>query len=165
MKHIQNFIIEKFKLNSKTIETNKQNNKKNLITNLSKILNISYNQCEDICNKYYFVDPCKFFNLFDTDDDCLLCTPLEALLMIAVMLIDDYYPMHRYIDLGMMDYKGRNNPYDYSWFEENTDDGDFLDTVKKWIKNNQKEFSEIFKITEKSKLKKSDDVFELCENF
>lgn len=28
MKHIQNFIIEKFKLNSKTIETNKQNNKK-----------------------------------------------------------------------------------------------------------------------------------------
>lgn len=85
--------------------------------------------------------------------------------MIAVMLIDDYYPIHRYIDLGMMDYKGRNNPYDYSWFEENTDDGDFLDTVKKWIKNNQKEFSEIFKITEKSKLKKSDDVFELCENF
>jgi len=162
MKHIQNFIIEKFKINSKNIEITKQNQKKNEITKWSKKLKIPYNECEDLCNKYWFVNARKFFNIDES-----YCSPLEALLMIAVMLIDDYYPMHRYIDLGMMNYKGRNNPYDYSWFEVDTKDGDFLDTVKKWIKNNQKEFYPIFKIAEGTKLKPDDifDIyFDICEN-
>ena len=82
--------------------------------------------------------------------------------MIASMLLDDYYSTYRYEDLGMKDYKGRNNPYDYSWYEVNTKDGDFLDTVKKWIKDNYKEFGKIFKIVEHSKLK-PDDIFELYD--
>lgn len=74
-----------------------------------------------------------------------LCTAFELLFTLAAMLIDDNVSWKRYHFLGYKNYSGKNNPYDFSWFEEEIrDDYDYLDACKDWITNNIEEFKKIY---------------------
>ena len=91
---------------------------------------------------------------FDADDDVISCTPCEALLMLAWMLVDDGFDKDMYINLGLKKYKsvynGKNNPYDFSWFEEyDSDDNTGLQLVKKWIQSHPKQWAKIYDIVKK----------------
>lgn len=153
MKTINDYILEKFKMNN--------NNINKPISNLAKYFGLSEDDAYMLYTKYYD-DINAYFGL---NSDELYCTPLEALLMVAFMLVDDGFEAKDYDNLGYKDYGGKNNPYDWAWFEEDTKDGDFLDSVKKWIKNNLEEFETIYDIVKKHKNNfNADKITDLSEN-
>jgi len=57
-------------------------------------------------------------------DDIMICTFGEAVIMLACMLLDDEYGPESVKYIGYNGYRGNNNPYDYSWFEEEVTDED-----------------------------------------
>lgn len=143
MKTINNYIIEKFKINSVTA------NQK--VRKLAELFGLEFEEAKYL-NKY--IDPEE--PLFDFKNP--ICLPLEALLMLAFILIDDNMPFDYYKILGTKLYKqkgGKGNPYDWSWFEEEEDDAkdgkDYLDHVVKWINEHENEFKKIYNIVKKYK--------------
>ncbi len=157
MKTINDYILEKFKMNN--------NNISKPISNLAKYFGLPEDDAYMLYTKYDNDGQYNINGYFHLNSNELYCTPLEALLMIAFMLVDDGFEAKDYDSLGYKDYNGNNNPYDYSWFEEETRDGDFLDSVKKWIKQNLEEFETIYNIVKKHKDKfDSEKIFNMCEN-
>ena len=75
--------------------------------------------------------------------------------MLAFMLVDDNQDFKCWDILGTKAYKrfgGKNNPYDYSWFEEeDEDEKDYLQYVFDWISENEDEFKKIYDIVKKHK--------------
>lgn len=57
-------------------------------------------------------------------DKTMICTMSEAVLMLVCMLLDDEYGPDSIQYIGYRNYRGNNNPYDYSWFEEEIEDED-----------------------------------------
>ena len=109
---------------------------------LEKYFNIDEDECEELLN--YKVEP------------ELICSPGELFVMLAYMLIDDNLGCQYYSILGISKYKtkfkGKNNPYDYSWFEEQgwtNEDEDILMSCQDWIQNNYTEFNQIYKFVKK----------------
>ena len=73
----------------------------------------------------------------------------ELLFTMACCLIDDVLGWEHYQNLGTEWYKlklhGKNNPYDWSWFEEEIDENhDMLDECKNWIEKHYTEFHTIY---------------------
>lgn len=142
MIELSKYIIEKFKINSKTAK------KGNVLV---KLFNLDNDEADYL---YQYWDPKE--PLFKFNDP--LCSPLESLLMLAFMLVDDNQDFNFYNELGYKDYKGKHNPYDYSWFEEEDEKGlDYLFVLEDWIKNNEDEFKKIYDIVKKHKDDFSED--------
>ena len=81
-----------------------------------------------------------------------LTTPFECIVYLAAMLIDDNNPWNYYDKIGLKSYKriGRNNPYDYSWWEGDNDDDDVLEILQKtWIPENIGIFKRVYYIVQK----------------
>ena len=139
MINLSEYIIEKFKINSKTA---KQGNA------LVKLFNLDNDEANYL---YQYWDSKE--SLFNFKDP--LCSPLESLLMLAFMLVDDNQDFKCWDILGTKAYKrlgGKNNPYDYSWFEEEDgDEKDYLQYVFDWISENEDEFKKIYDIVKKHK--------------
>lgn len=96
----------------------------------------------EILYKYYQNDCNKIIE--NNFDGSLISTNFELLFMLAVMLLDDNYNISYIRDIGWKSYKGKNNPYDFSWFEEE-DGGDntVLEVIQQlWVDN--KDFYDIF---------------------
>ena len=156
MKSVLN-IIEGLKIKSNTkVQSD--------VTNVMNCLHCSESAARSILDKYVKLD------ILSKDlQKKMICSDFEALFMLASMLVDDKKDPDTILELGTVGYSRRNkygrNPYDYSWFEEETRDGDFLDSVKKWIKQNLEEFETIYNIVKKHKDKfDSEKIFNMCEN-
>lgn len=79
-----------------------------------------------------------------------LTTPFECIVYLAAMLIDDDNPWNYYDKIGLKSYEriGHNNPYDYSWWEGDTDD--VLEILQKtWIPENIGIFRRVYYIVQK----------------
>jgi hypothetical protein len=79
-----------------------------------------------------------------------ITTPFECIVYLAAMLIDDNNPWNYYDKIGLKSYEriGHNNPYDYSWWEGDTDD--VLEILqKKWIPENIGIFRRVYYIVQK----------------
>ncbi len=138
MKNINKFIIEKLKL-SKNNDINKE-----IISSLCEYFNSDYNETKFISK--YLIDSERFFNKHVE----YIASPFELLFFLALMLIDDNEPIEQVRMIGYTSYKGKWNPYDYSWYEEETKDGmDILDICRIWINDNFNEFKKIYDFCKK----------------
>ena len=157
MKKINEFIQEGLKITSKT----KVNSK---IDRLARLMGCRNNVIEIILNKY--VD----LNVFSKDmQNKMICTDFEALFMLAMILVHDNKNFDEILTLGTKHYKGKGNPYDFSWYEElydEDDDIDILDEIKylyghdKEIKNT---FKEIFNFCKENDLSDYESFFYFYE--
>ena len=104
---------------------------------------------------------------FGTDNNISwMIDPCIALLMIAAMLNDDGFSKDMYIDIGTRKYRGKRNPYNYSWFEEEDDSGQTaLEIIKRWIRNNQIHWNNIFNIVRNNAGITEKTVYELDQIF
>lgn len=85
---------------------------------------------------------------------------LELLIMMAYMLIDDGNDIDKYSKLGLKSYKniGNNNPYDYSWFEGEDNNGNtILEICQNWICDNKDKFEKIYNFVNKYKKNLDED--------
>lgn len=141
MKTLNEIISEKLILNKNTKEKNSIFNK------FCKTLYLDQN------DKSKYDDIEKLYDLYKNDcnkiieenfDGELISTNFELMFMVAAMLIEDQNIPTRILIMGTNIYKGKNNPYDYSWFEEEDSNGDtVLDVMGKLYSNNEK-FKDMF---------------------
>lgn len=90
----------------------------------------------------------------------------DKLLMLAAMLVEDKRPFTDVMTIGTGSYGGKNNPYDYSWFEGEVEESDrtILDYVHRWYAaypENRTHFARYYKLAEGMRLT-SDIVWEMC---
>ena len=84
---------------------------------LEELYDLFKNDCDGIIEKEF--------------DGNLISTNFELIFMCVVMLLDDDLDYTHLEQLGTTGYNGTNNPYDFSWFEEENKDGDtVLDTIQ-----------------------------------
>lgn len=130
---------------------------------VSRHLNIDKATAEYLY-KLYITDNDIFFDV-ETYDGFWCCTPCEALLMLAWMLLDDCLDKDMYIYLGLKKYKteyhGMNNPFFYSWFDE----GNTLEIIKKWISNNPVHWNKIYNIVKNNDGITDDTIWGIHELF
>jgi len=142
MNNLNTYLIEKLKLNKDMedfdyihfceeleIESNNTYSKK------------LYNEFQSNCNNI----------LKDALGDIYMPAGLFfPLLMLSVMLLDDQHTLDSITLLGYKDYRGKNNPYNYDWFEEENEDGkDVLNIIQDEYQHNtefNKYFKDFFKI-------------------
>ena len=140
MKQLDYFINEKLKVNSKSTI-------KNTTTDIANYLGIDIKYAKEIEDKYLNKN---YLSISKECEKYLLATQFELVFMLAIMLVDDNKDYSDIIDLGFNLYKGKNNPYDYTWYEEGfidsngTEYTDILEYIQKLFKNS-KEFRELFK--------------------
>ncbi len=116
MNNLKEYIIEKLSLDSKKIsdESLKKFMKALGIKKSDEYVLKLKHYCDTDCDKQLEKDdyiPKNMWNSFEFD----------ALLMLAVMLLEDGYKAKDILNIGFKSYKGNNNPYDYSWFDEEND--------------------------------------------
>lgn len=149
MKDLSIVLLEKLQIKSNSKNKNKEQlNFENLFNGVpEKILNKIY-------NNYLINVPDSFSK---ECKDAMICSAFELLFMMAACLVDDNLDMKYYNYLGTKYYKmklnGKNNPYDYSWYEEEVEDNkDILEYFQQdWIPNNLNEFEEIYNICKQYK--------------
>lgn len=108
----KNIINQKFSLFCETLFLDKSKNESKFIYELYK------NDCEHIIGD-------------NITKNQRMSTDFELLYMICVMLLDDKNDIESINTLGFSNYNGHNNPYDFSWFEEENDDGNtVLDVIQ-----------------------------------
>ena len=146
MKLIIDYIKEGLKVNSKS----KINSP---LIQIAKILNIDEKYAEEIFDKYLNMN---YLDLDKEQDKKLPCTQFELIFMLCAMLVQDKMLISHFTKLGLNGYKvilhGTNNPYDYSWFEEEIEDEDgtkrdllyFIKNKFKFNKNVKKKYSKNF---------------------
>lgn len=149
MKNIITFINEKL-----TISSDKGDRYDEIIDNkfikfISKELGVDEKLIKKWYYKYWDVQVWKFFNIPEEDDDSC-CTVFEGFLMMAALLVEDGRPVEDYDKLGTRAYRGRNNPYDSSWFESDIGDITFLEACQEYIRKNFNEFKDIYDALKKS---------------
>jgi hypothetical protein len=153
MKNITEYITEKLVLNKNTFKNNYDKDMSRFIQKH----NISPKDAAYF-NKYYKEDPKKFFGDYTAagfDEFC--ASTLELLMMIAGCLIEDNMPAADFGELGYKHYRGKCNPYNFSWFDEEDSNGDtVLECIQKWIDNNYSEFLELYNTCKKYKITQDD---------
>ena len=99
---------------------------------LEELYDLFKNDCDGIIEKEF--------------DGNLISTNFELIFMCVVMLLDDDLHYTNLEQLGTTRYKGSNNPYDFSWFEEENKDGDtVLDTIQDlYMKPSNQKFANMF---------------------
>lgn len=109
---------------------------------LKELYDLFKNDCDGIIEKEF--------------DGNLISTNFELIFMCVVMLLDDDLNYTHLEQLGLTKYNGTNNPYDFSWFEEENKYGDtVLDTIQDlYMKPSNPKFANMFermyKIIEKT---------------
>lgn len=152
MKNITEYITEKLVLNKDTFK----NNYDKTMSRFIKKHKISQQDAEYF-NKYYTEDPKKFFDPYAAGFDEFYASTLELLMMIAGCLIEDNLPVSEYDSLGYKGYKGKCNPYNFSWFdEENSNGNTILECIQKWIDDNYSEFLEMYNTCKKYEITQDD---------
>lgn len=136
MKALNKYVNEKLVLNKDTFKDKFIKEKE-----FSKEFNIPFDISKELFRKYY-VNSEEFFGVKGSG---WCCTPLELLYMIAAMLIDDNLIYRYYKEIDLTTYPGKNDPFDYSWFEEDNDPN-VMKEVRIWIYKNELEFSMLYDI-------------------
>ena len=91
---------------------------------LEELYDLYLNDCDKIIEKNF--------------DGELVSTNFELMFMSAAMLNADDQDWTSLPDLGYKDYPGDNNPYDYSWFEEEDSNGKTVLEVMQDLYHNDK---------------------------
>ena len=160
MKKLNLYIIEKLKVNSEQAKVH--------YLNFCQALDIKdcseAEKLYEYYKKYYFED-----SLIKLSDSQRCSSDFELILMLCVMLIDDGYTDPDYIEeIGYKSYKGNNNPYDYSWFEDENEDGNDVLTIIQQYYNGSLDFKKLFKdffeLVKKLKTITVDNVWDLTDN-
>lgn len=139
MKNINTYIVEKYKIS------------KNSTTKYTLF-------CDELCLNSKKDSARELFEYYENDcenvigdhitEDQRYATDFELIFMLAVMLLDDGYNWKMLQNIGYKGYPGKNNPYDYSWFEEENEDGDDVLTILKDLYDEDnidgEKFSEMF---------------------
>ena len=118
---------------------------------------------EDAINSYYYSCDIYF-------------SSISCLIMLASMLIDDNLSYEHIEDLGYKRYKsmlcGKNNPYDFSTFEEEvifskdgSDVRDVLSLFQDWCANNKDKWKKIYSICNVNNINNPSKIFELDHLF
>lgn len=139
MKNINTYIVEKYKLS------------KNSTTKYTLFCDELYlNSKKDSARELfeYYENDCENVIGDKITESQRCATDFELIFMLAVMLLDDGFGSEELQNIGYHGYDGDNNPYDYSWFEEENEDGeDVLSILKSLYEEDSKEgekFSEVF---------------------
>lgn len=144
MKQLSNYIAEKLILNKDTFKQDPEMINDQMVEKFEDLFSEKFNIPKVIAGawyKYYYsIKPEKFFGV---DGSGWCCTPLELLYMLAAMLIDDELSYTYYNKIMLSSYPGDNNPYDYSWFEEEHDPYVLAEVVK-WISKHEDRFGLIY---------------------
>ena len=139
MNNLKEYIIEKLNLDSQKISNDslkKFMNALGIKKSDEHVLRLKH-YCDTDCNKYLEKD-----NYIPEDQWC--CTEFDALLMLAVMLLEDGNKAKDILNIGFTSYEGANNPYDFSWFdEENDKDETVLELIQNAYKKNR-DFKELW---------------------
>ena len=97
--------------------------------------------------------------------------------MLCAMLVQDKMLISHFTKLGLNGYKvilhGTNNPYDYSWFEEEIEDEDgtkrdllyFIKNKFKFNKNVKKNIVKTFNFCKKANINNPDSIWEFYEKY
>jgi hypothetical protein len=106
----------------------------------------------------YFKNDCDHVIGDNLEDEQRLSTDFELIYMVAAMLNSDSQESNYIYNIGFKDYKGKQNPYDFSWFEEENANGKTVLEIMQDLYSSNKKFRDIF-----------DDVYvcinKSCENY
>lgn len=141
MKTLNNFILERLKLNKDSKATESD------IKLFGNILGIEYNDAEWIYRDYYTnIEMFEEIYCDEWSQRNAFFTPFESLAILANMLIDDGNECELFKKLGMKSYTGDNNPYNWGvWCEENDNEVTLLEYVQYWIeRKNFKAFKKMY---------------------
>ena len=126
MNNLKEYIIEKLNLNSKKISDES-------LKKFMKALGIKKSDEYVLKLKHYCDTDCD--KNLEKDDyiskDMWNSFEFDALLMLAVMLLEDGYKAKDILNIGFKSYKGNNNPYDYSWFDGDVRSDSVLELIQK----------------------------------
>ena len=96
----------------------------------------------------------RLFNIFKNDcdrvigdnleEDQRIATDFELIFMLAAMLNCDGQEPQRIYNIGLKNYKGMENPYNYSWFEEENSNGKDVLEIMQDLYSSDKRFREMF---------------------
>ena len=139
MKELNNYILEKLHL-SKTTKT--------VYSKFCEGLYLDKNESSRILYDKYFKTDCDNIIGNKLKDDQRLASDFEMIFMICVMLLDDNMGSNKIDFLGYNNYKtkfkGKNNPYDYSWFEEENDNGEDALMIIQQLYQDEKGFEIVY---------------------
>ena len=128
MNNIKQYIQEKLILN-KTV--------KSKYDKFCKILYLDNKKSESKKLYELYQNDCEHIIGNNLTDDQRLSSDFDLLYMICVMLLSDELHIKEISSLGFKDYSGANNPYDFSWFEEENKDGNTtLEVIQQLYYNN-----------------------------
>ena len=100
--------------------------------NTEELYDFYINDCDDIISSNF--------------DGKLFSTNFELMFMLAAMIVDDGFITTVISKIGTKLYNGKNDPYDFSWFEvEDSNENTVLEIMGK-LYGSDKEFSKIFRI-------------------
>jgi len=125
MNNLKTYIIEKLSLNTEKIADES-------LKKFMDALEIKKSDEYVLKLKHYFDTDCdKYLEKNDyIPEKKWNSSEFEALLMLAVMLLADKHKAKDILTIGFKSYKGKNNPYDYSWFEGDYGEDSVLELIQ-----------------------------------
>lgn len=138
MNNLKEYIVEKLKLSKKS-------GKEYEYEKFCKALEIEQSKYAAKLFDYYYNHKCDCLEGY-FDKEQLVSTCFDLMLMLSVLLIEDNMLPEQILKIGTTAYKGKNNPYDMSWFtDENSKGQTVLEILKQlYIGNNDHWFREYF---------------------
>lgn len=135
MKQITNYISEKLKINK---------NIKSLFIQFCE--QCALNEKDPVTKELYdlYRANCNDVIGDKITDDQRVSSDSDLIFMTAALLLDDNKPAGQITRIGFKNYTGNNNPYDFSWFEEeNEENQTVLQVMQKLYQTNDK-FHDMF---------------------
>ena len=173
MKQIINYIKEGLKINSNT-KIEPSNEKK-----IANILGIDLKYAKEIHNKYLKMNFLEMDKDFEKDLISVSGTQFELIFMLCAMLLNDKQDEldPYFTNLGTNWYRmkvgGKQNPYDYSWFEEEFEDEDgntwdILEYIQRQYKKHKdvaKNIQDAFNFCKEAKIDDPEKIWNFYEEY
>ena len=171
MKNLIESIKEGLKINSKTkVEATKEKK-------IANVLDIDLKYAKEIHDKYLNMNFLEMDKDFANDLVSASATQFELIFMLCAMLVQDKMLISHFTQLGTKGYKfilhGTNNPYDYSWFEEEIEDEDgntwdileYIQEQYKKRKDVEKNIQDAFNFCKEAKIDDPDKIWNFYEEY
>ena len=92
----------------------------------------------------YFKNDCENVIGDNLEENQRLATDFELIFMLVAMLNNDGQTPIDIYKIGLNNYKGDENPYDYSWFEEQNKNGKDVLEIMQDLYSSNKKFRDMF---------------------
>ena len=102
------------------------------LNDIKELYKLYLNDCDHIIEKNF--------------DGQLISTNFELMFMLAAMIVDDDKSSAAIYTIGTRAYGGKNNPYDFSWFEEENSRGQTILEVMSSLYTVNDYFKDTFKL-------------------